>query len=390
MKKKIIFVIVLLCIVALAMAVVAKKYFSVRLSPTPSSLDFLLLPPGFNARIFADGFGNQIVSTPGPNMGARLMEIKNDTVFVSVPSEGKVYALPDADKNFIADEKKIFMDGLNNPHGIALWNEWVYIAEEARVFRVKDTDGDNHAEKETLEVLTTLPAGGHFTRTIRIFNDKLYISIGSSCNVCNESNPMRASIQECDLEGKNCSTFASGLRNTVGFIEYNGKIYGTDNGRDWLGDSLPPDELNIIEKGRNYGWPICYGHNVLDEAEHPKDRHVHIRAHCTEPFETPSFVDLDAHVAPLGLTVYTGKSFPKEYQGKIFVALHGSWNASSPVGYKVVTVNPKTREVKDFATGFLGNGVVYGRPVDIINFRDGLLVSDDNKGKIYRISYEKQ
>ncbi len=253
------------------------------------------------------------------------------------------------------------------------------------MIRVKDTNGDNVAEKDTLEKILDLPTGGHFTRTIRILRDKLYVSVGSSCNVCIEADQTRAAIQQCDLNGKNCLVFAKGIRNAVGFIQYNDKIYATENGRDWLGDNLPPDELNIIEEGGNYGWANCYGKNVHDTNF---DKNTYIRNPCMEPFERESFVDLPAHVAPLGLTAYTGDTFPKEYRGKLFIALHGSWNSSKPVGYKIVTVDPETREVKDFATGFLGNGVVYGRPVDIMNFRDGLLVTDDNQGRIYRIYYK--
>ena len=384
MKKKYIFGVLLLTIIGLT--VLISKTLTLRPSPTPPTIDFLKLPPGFHAQLFAEGLGDSLISTPGPASGPRMMEIKNDTVFVSVPREGKVYALEDNDRDGIAETKKIFLGGLSSPHGIAIDDNFFYIAEEARVIRVKDTNDDGIAENETLENILSLPSpGGHYTRTIRIVNDKLFVSVGSSCNVCHETDSARAAIQRCDLDGKNCSVYAKGLRNAVGMTEYKGKIYATDNGRDWLGDNLPPDELNILTDGSNYGWPTCFGKNVHDT---DFDKNTYIRNPCMEPFERESFVDLGSHVAPLGLTAYTGTAFPTEYKDKLFIALHGSWNATAPVGYKIVTVDPNTKEMKDFATGFLGNGVVNGRPVDIINFHEGLLVSDDNQGRIYRIYYD--
>jgi len=385
MKKIFIILAIILCI-ALAIIAAAGKILTVRPAPTSTSPDFLRMPEHFHAEVFADGLEGSSLSTPGPNPGPRMMEFRNDTVLVSVPSAGAVYALEDLDRDARLDAKKIFLDGLNNPHGIAFNDEWIYIAEESRVIRVKDTDNDNIAERDTLEHLVSLPEGGHFTRTIRIFDDRLYISIGSSCNVCNEEDLRRATIQTCDLSGKDCRTFAKGLRNTVGFTRHQGKIYGTDNGRDWLGQRLPPDEINIIEEGGNYGWPTCYGKNIHDT---DYDTNTYIRNPCMEPFEKKSFIDLPAHVAPLGLSMYSGTTFPDTYRNTLFVALHGSWNAETPVGYKIVTVDINSHEVADFATGFMGDGVVYGRPVDILNFREGLLVTDDNKGRIYRIYYDK-
>ncbi len=387
MPKK--YIVALTVIILISIGIVTLiKTLNVRPSHAPASTDFLKLPSGFHAELFADNLGDTRVSTPGPSAGPRLMEFKNDSVFVSVPKEGKIFVLEDKNADGILDDsgRKIFIDGLTNPHGLAFSGDFTYIAEEERVIRVKDTNNDNVAEKETIETLMTLPAGGHYTRTIKIFGDKLYVSTGSSCNVCLETESARAALQQCDLNGKNCRIFAKGLRNTVGFVEFEGKIYGTDNGRDWLGDNLPPDELNILEDGGNYGWPNCYGKNIHDT---DFDKNTYTRNPCMEPFERESFIDLGAHVAPLGLAFYAGTRFPDEYHGRIFIALHGSWNSTSPVGYKIVTVDPQTRSVTDFATGFIENGVVSGRPVDIMNFRGGLLVTDDNQGRIYKIYYEK-
>ena len=189
------------------------------------------------------------------------------------------------------------------------------------------------------------------------------------------------------MDGTGCSVYARGLRNSVGFVFHptTGLMYATENGRDMLGDDLPPDEINSIEEGKNYGWPICYGKNIHDTHF---DRNVYIRNPCLGLM--PSLVDLQAHSAPLGLAFYTGDNFPQEYRGDLFVAYHGSWNRKEATGYKIVRIDMQDLTVKDFATGWLTTtGNVLGRPVDIIVADDGsLFVSDDNAGKIYRISYQ--
>lgn len=363
------------------------QVFHIRLSSAPEGLEIIQLPEGFRIEVFADNLGGAALSTPGPNPGPRLMEFRNDTVFVAVPSKGEIVALEDKNKDSRPDSQKIFLSGLRNPHSIAFQGDWAYIAEEDRVIRVKDQNGDSIAEPETIEKLMSLPTGGHWTRTAKIIDGALYIAIGSSCNVCNETDSRRSTIQKCDLAGQHCEVFAKGLRNTVDLAYFQGALYGADNGRDRLGNMLPPDEINIIEKGKNYGWPICYGQNIHDTEF---DKNTYIRNPCMEPFETPALIDLPAHVAPLGLTFYTGRVFPESYRGKLFVALHGSWDADPPVGYKIVTIDIATKEIQDFATGWFNGEAVLGRPVGIINFRDGLLVSDDNAGKIYRIFYRAQ
>jgi len=347
----------------------------------------ITLPSGFRIEVFAENLGGSAVSIPGPNPGPRMMLFIDKTLFVSVPSQGKVITLPDENKDGKADEVITVIDSLNNPHGIAFYADWLYVAEENEVVRFKL--GENlQARKETLEVIVPdLPTGGHFTRTIKIFNNSLYISVGSGCNVCYEEEERRAAITKCDLEGKGCRVFAKGLRNAVGFIFYKDRIWATDNGRDWLGDDAPPDEINIVEEDNNYGWPICYGNNIHDT---DFDKSIYIRNPCMEPFEKPSFIDLQAHSAPLGLAFYEGTNFPSEYMGNLFVAFHGSWNSGVPTGYKIVRINTETKEIKDFAIGWLSNNNILGRPVDIVISEEGeMFVSDDNAGKIYRIYYSK-
>ena len=361
------------------------------------NLDFLQLPQGFTATIFAQNLGDNTRANPGPNNGPRILATYKNTVFVSLMKQGKVVALFDKNNDGFAETRKTVIENLQNPHGLAFYQDWLYIAEEHRVIRVQDPDNDDIANLETLEELVLLPSGdGHVSRTIKILEPtnaeegeeaKLFISIGSSCNVCNEKEQQRATIQACDLDGQNCQTYARGLRNSVGFAAHEGKIYATENSRDLLGDLIPPDEINLIEEGRNYGWPICYGKNIHDGEF---DTNTYIRNPCLEPFEAESFVDLDAHNAPLGLSFYKGTKFPQEFADKLFVALHGSWNSSTPVGYKIITVDLNTKEINDFLTGWLNpeTGEIYGRPVDILNYKNGLLISDDNAGNIYFINYQ--
>jgi len=355
-------------------------------------IDNINLPENFEINIFAD-LGISSRAYPGPNVGPRFMEFKDDILFLSISKQGKVVALPDKNKDGKADEIIVSIDDLNNPHGLVFYKDWLYIAEEDKIIRVKDVNNDLIYETETMEVvIDNLPSGGHWTRTIRIFNDNLYVSIGSSCNSCIEDDPRRGSIIKCYIDGENCNIFASGTRNAVGFIFHplTNEIYATENSRDRLGEDIPPDEINIIKENGNYGWPICYGKNILDTDFH-KDDHVHIRPDCTEPFEIPSLVDLQAHSAPLGLTFYFGQQFPEKYKGKLFVAYHGSWNRKIPTGYKIVTVDVETEEVEDFATGWLTDDFkVLGRPVDLIVDQEGsLFVSDDNAGLVYKIIYKK-
>lgn len=354
----------------------------------PDSLRHIALPEGFAISVFADDLGGSPIAYPGPNPGPRMLLQRGDTVYATIPNQGRVVALPDLDRDGRADRAVDFIEGLNRPHGIDHADGWFYIAEETRVVRVRDADGDLAADPGSLQVLVDgLPSGGHFTRTVKVRNSSLYLSVGSSCNVCVEDNPWRAAIHRCNVDGTNCTPYATGLRNAVGFVFHpeTGEMLATENGRDLLGDDLPPDEINLIEEGKNYGWPICYGRNIHDT---DFDKNVYIRNPCMEPFEAPSLIDLPAHSAPLGLAFYYGDSFPQEYRGDLFVAFHGSWNRKQPTGYKIVSIDMSDFTVKDFATGWLQGANVLGRPVDIIVADDGaLLVSDDNAGKIYRVAY---
>ena len=382
MNKKIV-----LIAIAIFLIIIIASILGIKPAVKSGSLENISLPQGFKIDVFADAVDGSSVSYPGPNPGPRMMLFKDNVLFVTIPNRGKVVALPDENRDKKADRVVTFIDKLNNPHGIDYYDSWFYIAEENRVIRIKES-GNLQADMETFEILIdNLPTGGHFTRTVKIHNNSMYLSIGSSCNVCNEQDERRAAITQCHIDGTGCRVYAKGLRNSVGFVFHpvTGVMYATENGRDMLGDDNPPDEINIIEEGKNYGWPICYGQNIHDT---DFDKNVYIRNPCMEPFEEPGLVDLQAHSAPLGLAFYYGDSFPQEYRGDLFVAYHGSWNRKEATGYKIVSIDMMDLTVRDFAAGWLKGGNVLGRPVDIIVADDGsLFVSDDNAGKIYRISY---
>ena len=386
MHKNIVWSVIVLSLLLIAISIV---FLGIRPAVKSDSLDTIVLPQGFKIEVFADSLGSSSVAYPGPNPGPRMMLINDNIMYVTVPNQGRVIALPDRNNDKKADNAVTFLDKLNNPHGIDFNNGWFYIAQENRLIRVKGSNDSLKADLETLEIIIdNLPTGGHFTRTVKIHNNSLYISIGSSCNVCLEQDERRAAITKCDLDGKDCRVYSIGLRNAVGFIFHplTGKMYATENGRDWLGDDQPPDEINLIEEGKNYGWPICYGKDIHDT---DFDKNVYVRNPCMEPFEMQSLVDLQAHSASLGLAFYYGEGFPQEYRGDLFVAFHGSWNRKQPTGFKIVSIDMDALTVKDFATGWLSDGNVLGRPVDIIVADDGpMFVSDDNAGKIYRIYYQ--
>ena len=336
----------------------------------------LQAPKGFRIQIFALGFKKP-----------RMMAINQQgDLMITAAKEGRVYVLPDRDGDGVADEKIVFAAGMRFPHGIVVDGDSVLVAEEDKVQRLKDVDNDGRADQKEI-LISNLPTGGnHITRTIAIDAQRnIYVSIGSSCNVCRD-DPRRAAILRFNPDGSNETLFAAGLRNAVGIVFHpqTGKLWATDNGRDWLGDELPPEEIDIVEFQQHYGWPFCYGDKVTDPD-------MGDEAFC-QTTASPA-VTMQAHSAPLGLRFINSKSFPNQLQGDLLVAFHGSWNRSVPTGYKIVRVkmeNGKPVWVEDFITGWLNpDGTVWGRPVDVIEGKDGALyISDDNEGIIYRVTYE--
>lgn len=330
----------------------------------------LAIPDGKGIGIFADLKG----------MAPRVLTFdSNQTLLVSLTSQGKILAMPDANNDGQADKIVEVLTGLNKPHGLAFDGNNLYVAETNKVSKYTYDPRDFSATNP--QVLFELPAGGrHFTRTIRINSGKLYVSIGSSCDTCVESNELRASIWVANLDGSDLRPFATGLRNTVFFtFDRAGNMWGTDMGRDYLGDSLPPDEINIIEEGKDYGWPYCYGKQVRDAKFRPGE----FSDYC--PATTPTAYDLDAHVAPLGLAF--------DAAGDLYVALHGSWNSTIPAGYKIVKLSVFANNVtnlQNYVSGWLSGREVLGRPVDIVFDDSGrMFVSDDKAGLVYILSDQR-
>jgi glucose/arabinose dehydrogenase len=334
----------------------------------------------------ADDFHIGIFADLGDFGMPRVLRFDDQGVlFTSLTKKGGVIALPDEDNNGVVDEVITVLAGLNKPHGIDFVEDWLYIAESDKVVRYKYNPGNYTVDKG--EVLFSLPGGGsHYTRTINILEDKLYTSVGSSCDVCIENDEKRAAILVSDLDGNNLRVFASGLRNTVFFdFDKEGKMWGNDMGRDFLGNDLPPDELNIINEGSKYGWPRCYGKSIRDL----KFRSFESLDYCKSTI--PTTFDFPAHVAPLGLRFIDSKVFSSDEQGDLLVSFHGSWNASPPKGYKIVKLeieNNQVTDVEDFISGWLTNEEdILGRPVDLLFGSDGALyVSDDKAGVIYLIT----
>ncbi|UWX65640.1 sorbosone dehydrogenase family protein [Deinococcus rubellus] len=309
----------------------------------------------------------------------------NGDVFLSDTGAGKVYVLRGKNK---ADSQQVFAQGLNQPHGLAFHGGYLYVANTDGVVRFAYKSGDQKASGQP-EKLLDLPSGaGHSTRTV-VFgpDDKMYVATGSSCNVCEETNDKRAAVWVYDADGKNGKPYSTGLRNPVGLEWYGNTLYATNNGRDNLGDNVPPEGFYKLAPGRNFGWPYCYtmqpGEAQVWDKEFGKKNADTCKA------ATPAFALTTAHSAPLGLAFYTGKAFPAQYRGQMFVALHGSWNRTSKSGYRVVTVDPKSGKVQDFLTGFLNGQASKGRPVDLLSLPDGsMLLTDDDNAKVYRISYQ--
>ena len=351
---------------------------------TPFDLKQLKLPEGFHIAVFAQVDGpRMLVFSPG---GALL---------VSASGEGKVVALPDAKHTGKAERVVTVLDGLNEPHGLAFLEGKLYVAENDKVRRYDWDEANLRATHPT--AIADLPdGGGHSTRTILFHGGKMYVSAGSSCNACVEKDPRRAAVTEFNPDGSGQKIFAKGLRNAVGMAvnPRTDTIWVTVNGRDWLGDDLPPEDIHDLGKGGgDFGWPYCYGDRVPDpNFTKPGDDR------CQSMIRPK--VQMQAHSAPLGLAFYQGTMFPPEYRNNIFVAFHGSWNRSVPTGYKVVRVKLDDQGqpqggAEDFITGWLApgerkKGRWMGRPVGIVFGDDGsMYLSDDAGGVIYRVTYGK-
>jgi glucose/arabinose dehydrogenase len=329
----------------------------------------LRVPDGFKVSVFAQDLKGVRYLALGPG----------NVVYASQPGSGVIVKLPDANRDGVADSVVTVARGLRGPFGIAFRGDTMYVAEMVSVKRF------DPGAREPVTIVQGLPSGGHVTRTVVFGPDgKMYVSVGSSCNICDESDSTRAAVLQFDRDGSHGRVFARGLRNSVGlaFNPTTGELWASNNDRDNLGDDVPPERINIVKDGRYYGWPQCY----LPGTPNPEYR----GADCSTV--EPPAITFQAHSAPLGMKFYTGNAFPAEYRGDVYVAFHGSWNRSVPTGAKVVRVrvaNGRPTGVEDFITGWQRpDGSRWGRPVDVVTASDGaLLVSDDTGGKIWRVTY---
>ncbi len=336
-------------------------------------LDKVKLPPGFKISVYTD-------KVPG----ARSMALGDKgTLFIGT-REDKVYAVMDRGS---AREVYTIAHGLTEPNGVAFRDGSLYVAEISRVLRYDNIESHLKDPPKPAVVSDAFPKDKHHGwKFIRFGPDGyLYVPVGAPCNICEPGDPY-ASIMRMKPDGTGLEIYARGVRNTVGF-DWDPKtheLWFTDNGRDWMGDNKPPDELNHApRKGMHFGYPYWHGKDIPD----PEYGAGHSKGEFTPPA-----MELGPHVASLGMRFYTGRMFPPEYYGQIFIAEHGSWNRSVPIGYRITLVRMKDGRAvgyEVFADGWLQGGNAWGRPVDVQVMPDGsLLVSDDRAGAVYRIIYQ--
>ncbi|WP_246864725.1 DUF7133 domain-containing protein [Spongiibacter thalassae] len=338
----------------------------------------LSLAGSLKLQVFASGLNN-----------ARFMAVsEHGDVLLSRPRNGEVILLTqDRNGDGMADARRVLIDGLNRPHGLELKDGWLYIAESNAIGKVPFDSKNGQLAGDYRQIVVGLgDNGNHWTKTIGFGPDGwLYLTSGSTCNVCEEVDPQRATMMRVQPDGSGLEIYATGLRNSVGFdwAPWNDELYATDNGRDLLGDDFPPCELNRVERGGFYGWP--YFNADQRDPDYGARLPQGVADHRLPVHE------FRAHNAPLGIHFWRNPP-STDYQRTALVALHGSWNRSQPDGYKVVALSwdDKGRIVeRDFLSGFLQSDKLLGRPVDIAEAPDGsLYVSDDYRGTIYRIGVD--
>jgi len=340
----------------------------------PSFLERLKVPEGFKVNLYAVGLGR-----------ARGMAVTpTGDLLVTVPGRRLLRVKADADGDGRSDGVETLLEDLSSPHGLLLDGDWLYVAESGGVVRMRYDAATGRLSGPRETVAKDIPAGGaHWTRTIKKGPDGwFYVSIGSTCNVCIEAHPWRAAMVRFK-PGTAPEIFASGLRNTVGFDWHpdSGRLYGADNGRDWLGDDNPPEEINEIKQGGFYGWPFFNGDNVADP-------NIGERGKARASDTIGPIHNMDAHSAPLALTFLRASQTPA-YANAALVSQHGSWNRSSRSGYQVVSLHwnaDGTISERPFLTGFEVDEDVTGRPVDVAEAADGTLyITDDLSGVIWRV-----
>jgi glucose/arabinose dehydrogenase len=339
------------------------------------SVDNVRVLDGFEIQVFAEDLAGPRFIAFGPD----------GVLYAAERGEDRIVALPDRDKNGVVDEVLVYADGLDKVHSLAFYEGSVYAGLPMGVVRLTDTNGDMVADEQEV-VYENLTPGQHNTRTVVFFPDgRMAVAIGSTCNVCEETDPFRAAVTIFDgPDGGGERVFASGLRNAVGLAvnPVTEELWASNNGRDLMGDDEPPETIHILRDGEDHGWPYCHAGRI-------EDPDIGFAGAC-EGVVKPE-VEIQAHSAPLGIEFYTGESFPEAFYGDLFVAYHGSWNRTIPTGYKVVRIPMEEGEVagppEDFAWGWLvGEREISGRPVGLAVGPDGALyISDDFGGRIFRV-----
>jgi glucose/arabinose dehydrogenase len=344
-------------------------------SADSGELQNIRLPAGFSIKVLTDEVPDARSLTQGDQ----------GTIFVATRKEGRVYAVIPRENE--AARVVTIANGLNMPNGVAFHDGDLYVAEVTQISRYKDIESrlDDIPKPEIIN--DSFPSERHHGwRYIDFGPDgMLYISIGAPCNICNKEG--YGNISRLNADGSGREIVASGIRNSVGFTWHpqTSEMWFTDNGRDMLGDDIPPGELNrITSEGAHFGFPFCHAGEISDPEYGDQ-------GDCKD-YTAPA-QKLGPHVAPLGIEFYTGDMFPAAYRGRLFIAEHGSWNRTEKIGYRIMTVRIDDEGASDyevFAEGWLEGGEVSGRPVDLLLLGDGsMLVSDDQSGSIYQISYEE-
>lgn len=355
----------------------------------------LNLQEGFTINIAAQGLKRVRFMAKSPDNRIFVTDMYN----LTDNRRGVVYILDKFDEKTKTFKSVIpYLSGLRNPNSVAFYTDpqgksWFYLALTDRLVRYVYETGTSNPTTQP-EVLATFPdyglgykyGGWHLTRTIAVGdNDKIYVSVGSSCNACEEKEEVRATIVEMDPDGKNSRYFARGLRNAVGLKWTGGQLFATNMGSDHLGLNRPADTMTQIRAGANYGWPYCYqiGARILvDEKLNPRGSKFDCRKSPTASVAFP------AHSSPLGLEYFGSDAHPG-LRDSFLVALHGSTTESLKRGYKVVNVSPESGRVEDFLTGFLQGTVVNGRPADVFRIGpNGFFVTDDRAGLVYYVDRE--
>lgn len=357
---------------------------------TPERLEFdeslverLQLPPGFKISVFAKDLGNP----------RNLAVAADGTVYVTRRQQGDLLALRDQNGDGRADEMRTIASNLQYINGITIHQNRLYYVTDRELYAANLERDGQVGRPEVL--LNDLPdAGQHPNRTLGFGPDgMLYISVGSTCNACDDTNEENATLLQVQPDGRQRQIYAEGLRNTIGFDWHpeTGELWGMDHGSDWRGNDQPPEELNLIEPGQHYGWPFCWGDRQPDVYLPANPQGTTKEEFCANT--QPPVLTYTAHSAPLDMLFYTASQFPEEYRNDAIVTMRGSWNRNPPAGYKLVRVryqDGKPIEFEDFITGFLNEEgtAQFGRPVGLAVAPDGsLLFTDDTNGVIYRVTY---